>query len=416
MTQATTTTYDPVLKQIYKPDLVEDLCYKLRPILGLMPKFEKFGGRNMPIPLMYANTQGRSHTFSEAQGNTTPSKFEDFLLTRVENHSIAQMSSHVVAATINERYAFVKAIKKEVDSAMNSLADSIETELPRSGTASLGQVASTATVTNQTIALEDTRDIHNFEVGMTLRGTSTDGGAYDTGEEVLAAVNRTTGEITATSAAWNTVMSSLAASDYLVVSGDGAAASTYKGISGLIAWIPATAPSGGSDFFGVDRSTDSRLYGNYYDGSAQLVEEALIDGQSRVGENEGRPDVALIHNAQYRKLSKELGAKKEYSQTMAMGGKGMSARIGYRSIVVDGDYGPINVLAANKCQSNIAWLLQRDTWLLASLGPVTRFDDTDGNRILRQASASGVEARLVSWSNLGCKGPAYNGHTLLSAA
>ena len=413
---ATLTSFDPVLKQIYKPDLVATLTYKKRPLLGWLPKFEKFGGRNMPIPLMYANTQGRSHTFSEAQGNATDSKLEDFLLTRVENHSIAHISSHVAAATMSENYAFVRALKKEVDSAMQSLADSLETELPRSGTGSLGQVASTATVTNQTIALEDTRDIHNFEVGMTLRGTSTDGGAYDTGEEVLAAVNRTTGEITATSAAWNTVMTALAASDYLVVSGDAANGGANIATSGLIAWIPATAPASGSSFFGVDRSKDNRLYGTYYDGSAQLVEEALVDGQSRVGEMEGKPDAAFIHNAQYRKLSKELGAKKQYNQVNAQGSKGIIAHISYRSIVVDGDYGPIDVMAANKIQSNIAWLLQRDTWLYASLGPATRFDDTDGQKILRRASASGVEARLVSWANLGCKGPAYNGQTLLSAA
>jgi hypothetical protein len=413
---ATLTSFDPVLKQIYRPEMVEFLTYKLRPFLGLFPKYEKFGGRNMPIPLCYANTQGRSHTFSDAQGNVTDSKLEDFLLTRIENHSLAHITSHVAAATMGERMAFVQALKKEVDSAMMSLADSVEFELPRSGTASLGQISSGSTVTNQTITLAVIQDVHNFEVGMTLRATATDGAAYRTGEEVLAGVNRSTGVLTATSAQWDSNISAIATGDFLVVDGDGAEGSTNKGLSGLIAWIPASAPAGGSSFFGVDRSVDSRLYGNYYDGSALLLEEALIDGQSRVGELEGKPDHAVIHNAQYRKLSKELGAKKEYNQTQAMGSKGMIARVSYRSVVVDGDYGPINVIAANKCQSNIAWLLQRDTWTLASLGECVRFDDTDGNRILRRATASGVEARLVSWANLGCKGPAYNGQTLLSAA
>lgn len=414
---ATLDSYDPALKQIYRPELVEFLTYKMRPLYGLLPKYEKFGGRNMPIPLCYGNTQGRSHTFSNAQANVTDSKLEDFLLTRVENHSLAHISSHVAAATKDNNYAFIQALKKEVDSAMQSLADSIESELPRSGTGSLGQIASGATVTNQTIALSDTRDIHQFEVGMTLRAAATETGAYRTGSEVLAKINRTTGEITATSAQWDTVITAIAADDYLFVEGDGQNGGSSKlAITGLIGWVPASAPSGGESFFGVDRSVDNRLYGTYYDGSALLVAEALIDGQSRVGELEGKPDFAYMHNAQYRKLIKELGAKKEYSQVNATGGSGMVARVAYRSVIVEGDYGPIQVIAGNKCQSNVAWLLQRDTWTLASLGPCVRFDDTDGNRILRRASASGVEARLVSWAQLGCRGPAYNGQVLLSAA
>jgi hypothetical protein len=413
---ATLTSYDPALKQIYKPEMMQFLTYRMRPLYGMLPKYEKFGGRNMPIPLCYGNTQGRSHTFSEAQGNTTASKLEDFLITRVENHSIAHISSHVAAATMNKKHAFIAALKKEVDSSMKSIADDIEFELPRSGTCSLGQVSTGSTVTNQTITLEDIRDVHNFEVGMTLRGTSTDGGAYDTGEEVLAKVNRTTGVLTATSAAWNTVMTDLAVGDYLVVSGDGAQGSTNLGITGLIGWIPASAPSGGESFFSVDRSVDSRLYGTCYDGSSQLIEEALIDGQSRIGEMEGKPDRCFLHNSQYRKLGKELGAKKDYVQVQARSDKGMIAHVSYKGYVIQGDYGPIEVVAGNKCQSNIAWLMQMDTWLLASLGPCVRFDDTDGNRILRRATASGVESRIVSWAQLGCKGPAYNGQTLLSAA
>ena len=46
----------------------------------------------------------------------------------------------------------------------------------------IGQVSSGSTVSAQTITLASVDDVANFEVGMTLRGTSTDGGVYDTGD------------------------------------------------------------------------------------------------------------------------------------------------------------------------------------------------------------------------------------------
>lgn len=412
---ATVSSYDPALKQLYRQELLEYLVFKMRPLTGMLPKYEKYGGRNMPIPQAYGNTQGRSHTFSEAQGNVTDSKLEDFLITIVENHSLAHLTSQVVASTISNKHAFIPALKHEVDSAMNSLADAVEFEIPRSGTASLGQVSSGSTVSNKTITLSDISDSVNFEVGMTLRGTSTDGGAYDTGEEVLAAIDRSTGTLTATSAAWNTVMTNLATGDYLVVSGDGAEGGTNKGISGFAAWFPDGAASS-SSFFGVDRSVDSRLYGVTHDGTSQMIEDALIDGQSKVGQyHGGKPSHFVLNNAQYRKLGKELGSKKDYCQTSASSSLG-KAEISYEGYRVQGDYGPIEVVAANKCQSDIAWGLSKEKAMLVSIGPVCRFDDTDGNRILRRSSASGVEARLVSWAQFASKAPGENVRVKLPAA
>lgn len=414
---ATVTSYDPALKQIYRSELLEFLTYTMRPMMGALPKYEDFGGRNMPIPLCYGNTQGRSHNFQNAQANVTDSSLEDFLLTRIENHSLAHVSSEVAAATINQKHAFIAALKKEVDSAFQSLADAIESEMPLAGSGELGTISSGSTVSNQTITLADIHDVTRFEVGMTLVAAASATGSTRSGSEVLAGVNRSTGVLTATSAQWDTVITAIATGDSLFVQGDAQnGGSSPVGLSGFIRWLPASAPSGGESYFGVDRSVDSRLYGTYHNGSSQSIEEALIDAQSKAAREGGKPDVCFLNHAQYRKLTKELGSKKEYSELSARGGGGMVAHIAYKGVVLEGDHGPIKVVAANKCQSAIAWILQSSTWTLASLGKLTRFDDIDGNTILRRASASGVEARTVSWANLGCNGPIYNVHCALPAA
>lgn len=400
---ATATTWDPALKQLYRDSNVYRSTFEDRPMLGLMQKFEGFTGRNMPMVAVYGNPQGRSGTFSEAQGNTTSTLIEDFLLDIVSDYSVAQMTGEVVDRTESDKGAFLKALKSTIDFAMDSLADAIETFLPRSGTGSIGQVSSGSTVSNQTITLEDVDDVANFEVGMTLRGTSTDGGAYDTGEEVLAAVNRSTGVLTATSAAWNTVMTNLAAGDYLVVSGDAANGGTNIKISGFQAWLPSSTPAG--TFFGVDRSVDSRLYGTYHDGSAQTMEDALIDGQSKSAQQGGSPDLGFINHVKMRRLIKELGANKDFTTVNATGPKGLVAEVGYRSVYIQGDKTAIRMVAANKCPSSDAFLLEQKNATLFSIGRHIRLDDKDGNRILRQASSDGYEVRLKFRGNFCLKNP-----------
>jgi hypothetical protein len=77
------TSFDAALKQHYTDDRVEDMVYKRNPFMALVTKYENFGGRNLPIPIIYGNPQGRSKTFSNAKtrGALTSSKITDFVLT-----------------------------------------------------------------------------------------------------------------------------------------------------------------------------------------------------------------------------------------------------------------------------------------------------------------------------------------------
>lgn len=410
---ADVSSYDPALKQIYKQELLEVLTYKSRPLLGLLPKFEKFGGRNMPVPLFVTNPQGVSAVFTTAQSNVTDAAAQDFLVTRVQKYSLAHISSEVAAATMDNKHAFLSAIKKEVDMAMNSLSDTLESDLFQDGTGYLGSIGGLSTTS---LTLSDINDVTNFEVNMQIVASEGTSGAHgdsliNSGANALCTgVNRTTGVLTAASD-WDSQISGLAVDDFLYRDGDAADGGDNVCVEGLESWLNSTA-----SLFGVTRTTDTRYQGVTHDGSTQPVEEAFIDGQSKCAREGGRPDILVCNNVQYRKLAKELGSKKEYSETNAAGGKGMVAGVSYRGIKVHGDYGEMQVVAANKCPSTAAYALQKDTWLLASLGPCVRFDDIDGNRLLRRASNAGVEARLVSWGNLACKAPVYNARITLASA
>lgn len=414
MANNTRTSIDPILKQIYVPDNYRESTYKNRPFYALLGKMENFGGRNMPLVNKYGSGQGISATFSTAQSNATAMKFEDFLITHVNLHGVAAVDGDAIDSTANDDHAFLKSLTDAIDDALDALAESLETYIPRTGTGSLGVISSGSTVTNKTVTLATITDAHNFEVGMTLKAASSATAAVRASSEVLAGVNRITGVITATSAQWDTAITAIAAGDHLFREGAAYNNSANAVITGLESWIPATAPSASESFFGVDRSVDSRLYGVYYDGSSGSTREALINGQSRAAEHGGMTDQFFVHNSSFRKLKVELGGQEFFQKHAELpddGGK--SANISFQSLQVAGDSGPIDVTPARKCQSTIAWGLEMDTVKLISMGPAVKLNDSDGLGMLRQSTADGVEVRVVSRAQIGVKKPGSNCHILV---
>ena len=404
-TSTTNTNFDPALKQIYRDKYVRKLTCRRRPLFGLLPKFEGFGGRNMPIVLQYGNPQGRSATFSNAQNNRTQVRVEDFLLTRVNNYAISTIDGETIESTRADDYAFLSALKLKIDTTMANLADDLEGSFFRSNEGHRGTIGSTPTAANpMVITLTQTEEITMYEVGMVLVSDDTSTGASLRTAPATATVdgvNRSSGTLT-TDYDNSSTTTDWATGDYLFVQGDESAKP-----SGLIDWCPDSAP-GSTAFFGVDRTADSRLYGLSHSGTSDTLEDAAIDAQSKACTQGGRPDLFVVHNAQVRRFIKELGAKKEYSETKAVGADGMPANIGYRSLIVQGDEGPIAVVAANKCQPNRGWMLQRDTWSLNTLMAPVRVLADDGLRILRQASADGYEVRMGFRGNIGCNAPIWN--------
>lgn len=402
----TITTADAVLKDLYPPDVFRDLTYQDRPLLGIWPKDESFVGRKMILPFRYSNPQGVSATFATAQSVTTSAKFEAFELTRVNEYSVANITGEALDAMSEDKGAFIDGMEAQIDAAINSLADRLESFIPRSGTGSLGKIAAGG-ISTYYVTLDTLSDIHNFEVGMTLVASATDGGSLRSGSQAVTAVNRRTGVLTAADSSWSGI-TSLTAADYLFASGDAANGGSNVATAGLAAWVPSSTPAA-TAFFGVDRTVDSRLYGVSVTTAGSLVNTAIIDAQSIAAENGGKPDTALLQNTKYRQLCKEIESKTTYTKVAARGDMGEPfANVSYSGVQVMGDQGPIDVLAARRIPSSYGYVLQLNTWKLCSIGPLTKWIDLDGNSILRQSSADGYEARMVSRHNLGCMFPGAN--------
>jgi hypothetical protein len=394
------TAFDAALKQHYTDDRVENMVYQDNPMLALMPKMEEFGGRNLPIPLIYGNPQGRSASFSQAQsrGSVTNSKLSDFLLTRVKDYSIATIDNETLLASEGNVNAFLEAATVEIDGAINSLTRSIGVKSYRDGWGTIGVIG---VISTNDVTLATVEDVTNFEVGMVLCAAASASSGNLRGSSpgdscIVTNVNRISGVITVDS-----LPGTFTVGDSLSVKGDREyTASTRQVISGLEAWVPASAPSS-TAFFGVDRSIDvTRLGGLRLDGTAKPIEEALIEGASLMGREGRKTTHYFMSFSKYADLEKALGSKVQYIDLK------MSAEIAFRGIQVHGPKGTINVIPDQNCPGNRVFGLELPMFKIYSLGKAVRVIDTDGLQMLRQASADGVECRYGMYGNLGCRAPA----------
>lgn len=396
------TTFAPALKEHYTSDRVENMVYQDQPLLAMLSKMTDFGGKNLPIPIIFGNPQGRSSNFQNAKANKTSSQLKDFVLTRAKDYSLASIDNETLEASEGNANAFMEAAITEIDGAIHSAARSLGIALFGTGSGAIGQLAATSGVTTL-ITLADVESVTNFEVGQTLVLSATNGGgSVKTGTTVVTGVDRDLGTVTvATSLASFTAAG--AVNDFIFVQGD------YDSkVKGLRAWLPDAAPSN-TPFFSVDRTSDvTRLAGIRYDASAMPIEEGLISAASRVAREGGKPDVCFMSYSKYADLEKALGSKVQYIDLK------VNAEIGFRGIQINGPRGPIRIVADQNCPNDRAFMLQMDVWKLYSLGKAPKILDTDGMKMLRDNNDDSVEIRVGYYAQLGCRAPGWNANIKLA--
>lgn len=392
------------LKEHYDDQKVENLAYDENPALAMVPKKTDATGKYWPQPVVYEVSQGASNTFSNAQGNQSPELLAEFLVPLRPDYGVATLANQLMEASADKAGSFLDFATQFVDIAIQGAANRVASALFRAGTGSLSSVSSIAA---GVITLANAADVSQFGINQTLQASSTDGGAPRAALGYVIARNVMAGTITVSATAmggaagtptgWTT-------GDFLLVQGD----SNAK-ISGFSAWLPATAPSSTDNFYGVNRSVDSRLYGLYYPGSAQPMEEALIDAAMIVAREKGAPKHFITNYGSFAALDKAMGAR-----VSSVDWTSEDATFGFSGIKVRGPKGIIEVFPDRNCQAQTGFLLQMPTWKLLSLGQVPKiFRYGDGLEMLRLGNADASEVRVGSYSNLSCRAPGWNSQVAL---
>lgn len=413
------------LKELYTgDDYMKDLVYKKNPLLALIPKDESpsgMAGKYLPVPLIFGTPQGRSASFSTAQTNQTAPQLASFFVYRVSNYQIATITNELLEATKDNAGAFIDEAKLVMDTAMRNISNDLALDLYKDGSGNRGQIASIST---GLITLSDSATVVNFEVGMVLVSYSISGSTYTQSTSAalgyVIAVNRYGGTVTVSATSggaagtptnWSTSFPNLGVQGD-VNFGSLAVRTSFAKITGLAGWGPTTIASSGENFWGVDRSADSRMqFTIAQNTSTETIEEALIDAASLVAREGGQPDMCFMSFASYAALEKSLGSKVQYVDV-----KHEEADIAFAGIKVHAPYGPITVIPDRNCPGLTAYLLQMDTLKLRSLGkaPHILTYGLEGLEGLRVGNADALEIRIGYYGNLVCNAPCWNAVVPLS--
>lgn len=397
------TTFDPMLKEYYGGQVIENLIYPDNPFYAMVPKMEKFLGRNYPLPVIWGNPQGRSSTFTNAQGNKTDAKLSEFLLIRKKDYGLADIDGETLKASEGDAGAFMEAATVQIDGTMQSVGRSIASTIFRNGSGTIGVVSNSSFATT-VLTLTNVQDVVNFEVGMTLTVAANETSSVRSGTLVVTNIDRDAGTVTM-SGNLSTGISAIAQNDVIQVQGD-----YLSKFTGLQGWLPNSAPSS-TTFFNVDRSTDVvRLGGVRFDASTFSIEEGLIKGVRQVNLQGGKVSHVFLGYDAYGNLELALGSKVQYVDVAAHN----NSNIGFRGITINSGRGLVTVIPDQNCVANRAFAVKMESWKLYSLGPSVQLLNYDGNKILRTASADSYEVRVGGYMQLGSNAPGHNGNFKLA--
>lgn len=396
-----------ILKEHYPFNEVALAGHRANKFYSVVKKRTDAGGDQEKIAIDIADVQGAAHTFATAQTNASTyaaSNKKAFELTLKEDYSIARISGKVIAQTAGNPQAFIRAVDSEIKSAHRTAHRRVERELFRAGDGVIGSIGTIAA--SVTLTLAHATQAHLFEPGMRLVCAANNASALDNsgGVMTVTGVNRSAGTLTA-AGNWNTTWSGASSGFVIMVEGDYVSTSDRLAIPGLEAWVPATAPTTGDSFYGVDRSVDvERLSGVRYDASSYTIEEGLINAQSEGSANGATPRHAWMQQFNVRRLVSSLSSKARYTDVMGTDANG-KAVVGFRALLIDGEEGEIAVMSNPVVPYDVAWMVDPDVAFLFSAGEFPGVLEEDGLPMMRVYNGNSYEVRIGGYPTFGLTNP-----------
>jgi hypothetical protein len=392
MGAATPTTHDAIIKHMYPdPNDVLVAMYENNTAFAMLKKSFDGYGKSWHMPVRIAHTAGRSHSFAKAKANKNASAVVEYQISITDNYSLYSVDGRLQRQTANSKGAFVEAFEFELDSAMDAMKRNMGYEPYLNGGGAIGQISASSNVATATITLANINDIVKFEKNQPLVTSLTDGttGAVKLGQVTVKAIDRDLGTITVDQASWDDPagIPTVAAGDFIFTAGD-----FGLGIKGFDAWIPASAPTPGDNFFLLDRSVDPvRLAGSRLD-LRTLGPEEQIQKMCQVSvRNGGKLSHIFDNDLDFLALILALGSRRVVVNTE------VDAVVGFEGVKVATGVGTVEVYSDYNATQGISYGVDLDKWELKGPGQFPFIDARDGNKILREDSADAYEGRIIAY-------------------
>lgn len=404
---STVASIDYALKERYSAKTVANATLKKNWALDMCPKDTGFAGDVEPVPIIYGNPQGAGITVAGAQANKTNVVGKKWNISVGEYFAAIDIGDKALKAARNDLGSFLKHNATEIDGLLTQIGNDLSLQFWGNAGGAFGRRASAST---NVITLTNKYDASNFEPGMIVAASAADGtsGALRTGTTAVASVDYAAGTVTLVSAA---AITSFADNDYLFRSGatDIGGSSLWKGLQ---SWVPSSAPTGGDNFFGMDRSTSDRLSGYRLPATSGTLEEIFGKMATEINTIFGTtPGKGACHPRQWYRLQKQLAAQ----GTRPIEVKNRTGTFGYSAIEMVTSYGPVAICADRHCPLLQGWLLDFDHIKLKSMTELVHAMNEDGLQMLRAGATADYELRWASYAQLVIDKPSAQARAILPA-
>lgn len=410
------------LKRRYDDDFLGEVGWSKGALAAMVRKLS-WTGSNPVWANRVGNSPARSATYATAAAKSEDStygftKVKQWQGTWMRDYGRATIDGLLLATAGDKLGTFYDKFVSQIDGALDAAMHSFSTKIYRAGFGQIGQIAASTVLTGNVITLATPEDVVLYEQGMDLQFAQFEnsGALRNTGSVLtVTAVNFTfvgsslVGTVT-TNANLNTV-TGITVNDYIFASGDrnNSASPVPTAVQGLAAWgniinNAFTAPTGGENFFGNDRSTDSRLSFVYFDARTMSEEEAIIKASVERIRFGGTAGVIFMNPTRYGNLLLEGQARRRPIEIQGPYG------IGFKGVALETTKGEVEIFPDLYCQSQFSWMLQMDTLRAYGAGTtkIPDFITADGNKILRQSADDGIECRVGYYGVFGCNAPVKN--------
>ena len=397
---ATVAGSQAALKVLYPKGELPKSINDMFVLLKRLTKETSFEGELAQVPIQNANPQGSSADMTTAQANIQQGSYLRFSLTRVTHHGVARITGEAAEAAVRSEGALVDLWDNETRGIATTEMSTLATYLYGTGDGVLGAIS--ANVATTTVTLATDTNMNYFELGMTLRVVSARGASptvrAEASRAVVTGIDRRNRTLTF-ALALNTHATGALNTDFLVRSGDQSTANSTV-ITGLSSYVAGgTAPG---TLFGLARNADPvRLAGQAIDYTGWAAEDAVVDASAQCGfQGIGYPSVLAINNIDFANMKKSLASKIIYDRSSTK-----KAEHSFSGVTIEGEAGPIEVLADPFCPRNTAFLLKPEVFSLFSLKAAPHLNKLDGMDFVRRPDADAYEVRFVFYGNLKCKNP-----------
>src|SRR6185312_2742583 len=411
------------LKRRYDDDFLGEVGWSKGALAAMVRKLS-WSGSNPVWANRVGNSPARSATYSVAAAKSEDTtygftKVKQWQATWMKDYGRSTIDGLLLATAGDKEGSFYDKFVSQIDGALDATMHSFSTKIYRAGYGQIGQIDPSTNLAAAVITLKTPEDVVLYEQGQDIQfaqfensGALRNAGAVLTVTSVnftFSSSNTLVGTLTV-NANLNTV-TGIAVNDYIFASGDrnNAANPVPTAIQGLAAWgniinNAFTAPTPGENFFGNDRSMDSRLSFVYFDARNMSEEEAIIKASVERIRFGGTAGTIFMNPTRYGNLLLNGQARRRPIEIVGPYG------IGFKGVALETSKGEVEIFPDLYCQSQFSWMLQMDTLRMYGAGTtkIPDFITADGNKILRQSADDGIECRVGYYGAFGCNAPVKN--------